>query len=253
MTGDSHRHVNRLDGLITVNHVEAHQELVIRVGEVSSIKIHERSTDIRSTSSSVSIELDSRSRIIAVVSDMIFICRMTLDRSNHIARNGMRRSTIISSINVTRNIHNHNTCRHNLQPTVSHIEGNVKVVVGVGELAFVQAHVINTHRSTRSNCIATKDDVCGVIMGVGRIDGITSNGNQVVRKLLDVVITRNQNLNVSLVYSQITIRHIESHICECGVEILELSFCKTHVGGTHRRSRHHGSAIEGEVCRSIRI
>ena len=173
MTGDGHRHVNRLNGLITVNHIKAHQVLVVQIAEVFNVKTHSGRTNICSSSCSVTAELDIARQIKINIRSSIFM--VSFNTCHLITRNGMRRSVVIGGIRITCNIHNHNTCRYNLQPTVSDIEGNIEVVVIIGELTLVQTHVVNTHCSTRSNCTAIECNIRGVVVSIGRIDRITRN------------------------------------------------------------------------------
>ena len=63
MTLNGHRHVNWVDGLITVRHVETHLVLIIRVAEVSIAKTHVGRSGIRSRRLGSTRELDSSRRI----------------------------------------------------------------------------------------------------------------------------------------------------------------------------------------------
>ena len=81
---------------------------------------------------------------------------VAFDARHLIAVNRMGCSIVICGIDVTRNVHDHDTRRHNLQPTVAHIEGDVEVVVSVGELVSGKTHVVNAGRGTGSDSRAAE-------------------------------------------------------------------------------------------------
>ena len=222
LTGNRHNHIKRINGQITIGHMESYQEVFIRIGKVVNSQAHHRRTHISSLGYRTACKLDIIviTRIIRCIRFTKFIS--TFHGIHHITAHRLYLTVIRKRTLVTHNLHNHHTSFHNLQPTIANVEADVVVVVGIGELACIETHRVDTHCRTRSGGVALEYNTCGIVRSIRGTYRIARNALLITQILVDIGITGNQHFHIRLVDGQVTIRHIEDHIGECAIPIGEL-------------------------------
>ena len=133
--GDCHRHINRVDGLETVCHIERHAEVLVMVCELTFGKSHVSSTGISLTCRSLSAEGEVGNRVQGR------ILTINLNRGHLVTCHCMCLTVVISCVVRTRNVHRHFS-RVNCLITIRHVERyTTEILVGVDELTFRKSHV----------------------------------------------------------------------------------------------------------------
>ena len=156
VTRDRHRHLDRLDGLVTVRHVEGHVlEVRVRVGELVVGKTHVGGAGILA---------GGRGR--AAEREVGFGIEGRIGIGNHIVRNRMFRTVIRTGVVVTRNRH-HGVHLVDGEAAVGDVEDHiVNVCVDVGKLRGGKAHRIDTGIGLVQRCLSVEREV---ILGIGLV------------------------------------------------------------------------------------
>ena len=144
-TRDRHLGIHLVDGQRTVRDMELDIELVIVVDKLRRIKAHIIGAGI-GTGSDGGGRVDEREVTLIVnssVGNRLRIIRHTANL-DLVSADALLCTVVILRGRITRDGHNHNAGRHNLQPTVSHGEGSLEVGIAAGELAGEEAHRISS-------------------------------------------------------------------------------------------------------------
>ena len=238
MSRDGYGHVNRIDRLITIRHVEGHGTKVgIGIGKLAGRQVH-----IRGTGSSPG---HGRGTGEGEVFRHIVQVRV---RCGGIARHGMSGTIVIGRVVVADDRHGYVDGRNSLI-TIRHIEGDVEVVIGIGKLGCCQAHVRGAGiRPLRDLCSAEGEVMFDIIQlgicrrriaGHGMLSAVVRGG--VVRAddgyghidRIDLLITVNNGeyrVNVPIVAG-------------------ELTGCQVHVRGSGNRPLRAGRSAEADIRR----
>ena len=257
LTRNRHRSIHLLDGQTAVRHMELDIELVVVVLKLRCIKTHIIGAGIGALRSGCS-RTDEREVILIVnssVGNRLRIIRHTANL-HLISAHALLRAVVILRGRMACDIHNHNTGRHNLQPTISHGEGDLQVGVIVGELAGKKTHRIGADRRARGRRIAAEHHIvlaeeCAVGFHLITCHFLQSSG-----KFVHLRMTGNRHRHLNRLDGLVTVGHVEGHVLEVGVRVGELVVGKTHIGGTgilagsRRRAaeREVGFGVESRIC-----
>ena len=142
-TSNGHCHINRVDGLVTIRHIEGNGcEVSVGVGELICCQTHVRRSGIRPRCSSVTAEREVDIVACHLVQGVACFCSITCHR--------VCCAIIVSDVVRTSNGHCH-IDRINGLITIGNIEGHcAEVAVNVGELTCCQTHVRRS--GIRSRC-----------------------------------------------------------------------------------------------------
>ena len=253
MAGDGHRHVDLVDGLVTVRHNKCHRtEVRVRVGELvlrsgrRTLQAHVGGTGIGALGGDNTVHIN---RICGRSEDKVML---------HIIQCGVSHSRVTANVMLVAVIRQsavrtHDGDRHinrvYLLVTVGHVEGHlVEIRVGIGEHRIRKTHIglavgvtAFHHIGSRSGRIADRASEGEVVHGIERIaDGDIVTRHRVCSAVVirGVVVTRNRHRHINRVDGLVTVRHVEGHRAEVGVRVGELvrrtgiTTLQTHIRGT---------------------
>ena len=148
MTGDGHSHVNRIDGLVTISHIEGHnREVGVCICKLFRGQAHVRGTGIRAGSFCCTAEGEISFRV-ERIADL-----------NIIPADTVFGSVIILSVVMAGNGHGDVDWINSLV-TVSHVEDDLcEVAVYIGKLFPGQIHVRSTGIGAGSFSSAAEGEV----------------------------------------------------------------------------------------------
>ena len=252
VTFDLHRSSYLVDGQPTIHHMELNIEVSVEILELLLGKTHIGSTRIRASGRAIesrTIQLEVR-RIIVDVRIRLVVFIHTTNRIS-VAAHALLFAVIVLRGGITRDVHNHDTSRHNLQPTVFHREGNIEVGVSARELIGSQTHWISVRHRTSSYRIAAEHDIRGFK------ESAAGNCIKAFHRLLKRGIFMHERMSLdghihrNRLNGLETVRHLEGHVVEVSVRVGELALGKTHIGGTGIRAGGRGHAAEREVVLGV--
>ena len=217
--------------------MELNIEVSVEILELLLGKTHIGRTRIRASGRAVksrTIQLEVR-RIIVDVRIRLVVFIHTTNRIS-VTAHALLFAVVVLRGGITRDVHNHDTSRHNLQPTVFHREGNIEVGVSARELIGSQTHRISIRHSTSSYRIAAEHDIRGFEESaagdcIKAFHRLLKRGIFVHKRMsFDGDIHRNRLNGLEAV------RHLEGHVVEVSVRVGELALGETHIGGTSIRA-----------------
>ena len=244
--GDGHRHIDRVNRLVTVCHVEGHiREVIIIVGEHLTSQAHVSRTSICPGCSSRTRERE------------VLIGVKVIANRDIVTAHTVLCSVVIHCRGVARDRHRHFN-RIDLQRTVHNIERHrAKVAVRIGEVSSRKVHVVSSDVRTLGRVTAAEREVCRRVQCRGLVADL-DRGHVITRHHLFsavvvhfVAVLGDGHRHVNRVDGQRTIGHIERHRAEVAVRISKIRSRQTHRIGTDICAACRRITVEGEVCRCI--
>ena len=260
MAGDGHCHVDRVDGLVAVRHVECHRgEVRVVVDEHRTRKTHLGLAVGIGTLHHIGSGCLSRS----VEGEVGFVVQRTADARHRVAAHAMLttivRRCILSSHDGHRRID-----RGDGLVAVRHVERHrAEVRVGVGELSGSEAHVRGAgirafrrnHTALQSGTNRRREREVTTCIQRSAVRGVEARHRMlgaVISRCIGVALDRHRRIDWR--DGLITIRHMEDNGSEVRVHVGEHRIGETHIslavciGAFHHiGSRGFSRAAEGEV------
>ena len=164
VTGNRHGSVHLVDGEAAVGDMEHHVvEITVVVGELRFGKTHREDAGIDAGHHRVTRERE----IVLGVS----FTRIGVHNLHIIASHGVLLRVVVGGGGMTGDVHNHGSCRHNLQLTVgSEHEGHVVIRVVVREVVHIEVHAIRLNFGGTSlaagRCVTAVRHIRNVVVAV---------------------------------------------------------------------------------------
>ena len=239
---NGHRHINRIDRLVAVRHVEGHScEVRVGVYELLCRQVHVRGARIRPGRRRCTVEGEVLRHVI----------------QSGIRGRGVAAHAVLFAVVVRRVVRTadgyHSVDRGDRLVAVRYVEGDtLEVAVRVRELATCQVHVRGARIRPGRRCCTAEGEVLRHVIQVG----VCSRGVAAHAVLFAVIVRRvvraaDSYHSVDLLDLLVAVRHVEGHGCEVRVRIRELISRQAHVRGARIRPGRRCCAAEGEVLRHV--
>ena len=244
MSLDRHGSRDRMDGLVTVSHLECHiGEISIGILELRYVQSHVRRTGVGTGSLCRAAESEV-SHFVERVAD-----------AHVVAAHGVRRAVIVNGITMAGDGHHHVGHRSDCLVAIGHGECHgIEVRAVVGKLFFSQSHLGRTLVGALGLSRAAEGEVALLIEFITERDVIASDAMLMTVERRRIVMTSDGHGGSDRADGLIAVGDDERHGAEIRVRTRELRFVQSHVRRTSVGTGSLCRAAEGEVrCRIERV
>ena len=244
VSGDRYGHVDRVNGLITIRHVEGNRlEVRVRICELTGGQAHRCGTGI-----------GAGSRGPAAEGEVILHIIERIIHSGGIAAYAVFRTIVVRGIVGTDDGYRH-VNRVNRLITIRHVEGNrLEVRVRIYELTGCQAHIRCACIGAGSfRCAAEGEVILNIIKRIIRSGGVAAHGVFFTIIIRGITGANDGHRHIDRGNDLITVIYNKTDIDEVVICVLKVIGCQTHVCGSSVCAGCFRSSDKAEISFLIQL